>query len=391
MRNSILMGLFICCSHVLWAQPFGNEWIRFNQPYYKIKIAENGVYRINAAELQQAGVPISEIGANRYKIFRRGKEIAVHKEPLMSGLLDYLEFYGEANDGKSDSLLYPDPSDQLHQYYNLFTDTASYFLTYNPNDPAETGKSMGVSSLGDTQGNLPEPWHLNEIIRLQTNVYSPGLKFGFNSELSSGEYVEGEGWTGSFFTKNQSQTFDFSLGLIDNTGPPPKIEIGLIGGNSLTHITRISAGPAAAGLRAVDTVQFEGWTQTVYSGDLLWSDVAPDGSLTIRATALGNPGQADRVSIAYIRIISPQEFNMAPDENKVLHQRISTQSRSYLVVPTTNAAGTRVFEITDPSSPRRITKVSPCRTVSSSLLTILPFPVRSMLSPAQRVLPLFVQ
>ncbi len=352
MKSKLVTGFLLLYAITSWSQPFGNEWIEFNQRYFKIKLAEDGVYRIDAAALQQAGVPVTTIAAARIKIFRQGQEIAVNKVDT-NGFLDYLEFYGEKNDGKLDSLLYEDPSYQIHPYYNLFTDTASYFLTWNQ---TETGKSINTSNLGDNSGLTAEPYHLLQHITLQTNVYSPGTKFGFSSELSSGEYVEGEGWTGSFFTKNQSKTFSIDLGAIDNTGPVPSIEIGLIGGNSLTHKSQISVGPSDISLRNLDTASFQGWTQTIYNGNLAWSDVAGDGSLTIKVTALGESGQADRISVAYIKIIASQEFDMAPDENKVFFQRTSLESRSYTIVPTTNAAGTRIFEITDPYTPRIITK-----------------------------------
>lgn len=352
MKSKLIIGLLILAALTAWSQPYGNEWIKFNQQYFKIKLAEDGVYRINAAALQQAGVPVTTIAASRIKIFRRGQEIAVNKIAT-GGFLDYLEFYGEKNDGKLDSLLYDDPSNQIHQFFNLFTDTASYFLTWNL---TETGKSMSTSNLGDNSGLTAEPYHLNELLKLQTNVYSPGTKFGFGSELSSGEYVEGEAWTGSFFTKNQSQTFTFSLGDFDNTGPVPSIEIGLIGGNSLTHKSQIRVGPSEASLRNLDTATFNGWTQTTYNGNLAWSDVNGDGTLVVRITSLGESGQADRISVPYIKIIASQDFDMAPAENKTFYQRTTAQSRSYLVVPTTNASGTRIFEITDPFTPRVITK-----------------------------------
>ena len=158
MKSKLITGLLLLFALTTWSQPYGNEWIKFNQRYFKIKLAEDGVYRIDAAALQQAGVPITTIAATRIKVFRRGQEIAVNKIAT-DGFLDYLEFYGEKNDGKLDSLLYEDPSYQIHPYYNLFTDTASYFLTWNQ---TETGKSMTTSNLGDNSGLTAEPYHLNE-------------------------------------------------------------------------------------------------------------------------------------------------------------------------------------------------------------------------------------
>jgi hypothetical protein len=36
------------------AQPFGNEWINYNQTYFKIKVVNDGIYRIPYATLNAA-------------------------------------------------------------------------------------------------------------------------------------------------------------------------------------------------------------------------------------------------------------------------------------------------------------------------------------------------
>ena len=354
MKIRTLSIVFIFFGYLSFAQELGNEWIDFNQRYFKIKIAEDGVYRIDAADLVLAGVPVSSIPASRFQIFRRGNEIGVRKVST-DNILDYLEFYGEKNDGESDTPLYMDPLDQPHTYYNLFTDTASYFLTWKLTG---SGKSIPTSTLGDNTGLTPEPWHLNQLLTLQTNAYSTGLKFGANAELSSGLYEEGEGWTGSFFSKNQNQTFNFTLSDFDNTGSKPSLEIRLIGGNSLSHNIEVSAGPNTASLRVIENVSFSGWTQTLSLNGLEWSDIAGDGSCVVRVTALGVSGQADRVSVSYLKIEYPQNFGLGADENKPFYQNTSLEDRTYLVIPTTNAAGTRVIEFTDPVNPRFIVTTS---------------------------------
>ena len=59
------------------------------------------------------------------------------------GTLNYFEFYGLGIDGISDTPLY-DVGDQPHSFYNLFSDTATYFLTYKLGN--ENGKRMAFSS-----------------------------------------------------------------------------------------------------------------------------------------------------------------------------------------------------------------------------------------------------
>ena len=60
-----LLVLLFCCS-VAHAQMwngvdslYGNEWIDFDQSYYKIMVAEDGIYQINQQDLNNAGVPVN--------------------------------------------------------------------------------------------------------------------------------------------------------------------------------------------------------------------------------------------------------------------------------------------------------------------------------------------
>ena len=40
---------------------YGNEWIRYDQQYYKIMVAEDGVYRIPYEALESSGLPVGAI------------------------------------------------------------------------------------------------------------------------------------------------------------------------------------------------------------------------------------------------------------------------------------------------------------------------------------------
>lgn len=108
---------------------YGNEWINYDQTYYKIMVAQDGIYRIpqSALPADMAGVE-----ANRFQLFYFGEEIPIYTttEGLM-GSGDYIEFYGVRNRGEMDRFLYANPEDQFNPYYSLFTDTSAYFLTWS--------------------------------------------------------------------------------------------------------------------------------------------------------------------------------------------------------------------------------------------------------------------
>ena len=57
MRRYLLFSCFVFISTLLKAQNFGNEWIKFDQQYYKFMIPKEGLYRLTFTELNKAGVP----------------------------------------------------------------------------------------------------------------------------------------------------------------------------------------------------------------------------------------------------------------------------------------------------------------------------------------------
>ena len=73
----ILLVLSVLRSEVILSQA-ANDWIDYNQTYFKIKIAEDGIYRISRQELISAGVPTSSIDPRSLSLYRNGTEIAIH-------------------------------------------------------------------------------------------------------------------------------------------------------------------------------------------------------------------------------------------------------------------------------------------------------------------------
>ena len=76
-RLSYIVCLLFCVNQVLHAQTatFNNHWINYSQPYYKIKISADGLYRLDSASLAAAGVPITTVNPQNIQLFQKGKEI----------------------------------------------------------------------------------------------------------------------------------------------------------------------------------------------------------------------------------------------------------------------------------------------------------------------------
>src|SRR6516162_6689603 len=100
---TIVMLLAACILH---AQPYNNEWIDFSKTYYKFKVGTDGLYRIPQSVIAAAGLGSTPV--QNFQLFRNGQEVPIYTS-ASSGTLgptDYIEFWGKANDGKPDKILY---------------------------------------------------------------------------------------------------------------------------------------------------------------------------------------------------------------------------------------------------------------------------------------------
>src|SRR5690349_2512900 len=176
MKKIAVLGLFLSALIQVNAQ-VGNEWINFNQSYFKIPIGKDGIYKLGYAELQAAGFPVASVAPKNIQLFHRGVEQAIYIEGEGDGQFnagDFIEFYGRQNDGTLDAELYKPASSQPHKYYNLYSDTTSYFLTIG----SFAGQRMVSFFDNNAAGLSTETYHYDEKLVLRTDGYSAGNDFG---------------------------------------------------------------------------------------------------------------------------------------------------------------------------------------------------------------------
>jgi len=193
MKKHLLTFIVVLLAFTGYAQ-LNNSWIDYNKTYYKFKLAKDTLTRISQPVLAAAG--LANVPAQNFQLWRNGKEVRLYTS-VPAGILgsgDYLEFWGEMNDGKPDRALYRDPDYQLCDKYSLETDTATYFLTVNP----AGGNLRYAASVNNTAGNvLPaDPYFMRRIethYRQQVNKGYADVNFG--EYLFSSAYDIGEGWS----------------------------------------------------------------------------------------------------------------------------------------------------------------------------------------------------
>ena len=210
MRKGLLTAWFFVNALTLNAQNlFGNEWINSRAKYLKLSINQTGIYRINFEDVKKADASFLQTNPANWQLFFRGKEVAIRivgQQDDVFGNQDYVEFYGESNDGSQDSLLYR-PQKRLHPYQTLFSDRSAYFLT---NNPAQVGKRVPELNIPAT--NLsPEKFHVQETVHAFTSEYTFNNLKGIEPFLQQSYFEPGEGWSGSLLTADSVGVVQFKL------------------------------------------------------------------------------------------------------------------------------------------------------------------------------------
>ncbi|HET6995195.1 MAG TPA: hypothetical protein VFI06_09460, partial [Chitinophagaceae bacterium] len=211
-------------------QVFNNEWIDYSKTYYKFKVAVTGLYRISQPALNSIG--IGSVPAQDFQLWRNGKEVPIYTSaqsgPLTSS--DYIEFWGEMNDGKPDSIMYLLGDYQLSDKWSLETDTAAFFLTVNP-----SGNNMRlVPTVNDVANNTlaPERYFWYTFGRyFKDKINSGRSELVGDSYTYSSVYDYGEGWTSNDVANQSSVTYSVS-GIRPYTGadaPQPFVKVNAAG------------------------------------------------------------------------------------------------------------------------------------------------------------------
>ena len=223
MKKILILGFYLLFSNLLHAQLYGNEWINFNQDYYKIKIGKEGIYRIDYNTLQTIGFPVSSVNPKNIQLWINGKEQPVIVNGEADSKFDngdYIEFYGTYNDGKLDAPLF-NAGEQPHQYMSLYSDTAIYFLTIS----STIGKRVSINNDINFTGKKADPYFLYDQTIWYDNknggMFFDGLGFGNGGYFS--EYTTGEGW--GYFFGGGGINAKFNTPSISNFGPKPIIEL----------------------------------------------------------------------------------------------------------------------------------------------------------------------
>lgn len=326
---------------------YGHEWINFSHgnPHFKIKIAEDGVYRIDYLTLStgmaSSGVNINQLDPRDFQLFHNGEQIPIYIFGEANGQFntsDYIEFVGRKNDGSLDTELYKTPSDQPNKYYSNFNDTSAYFLTW---DGTAGAQHLRFKEEANDLTNLPpkEDYFMHTLVQEYHNAWHGGKSYYVSGiYLYDSRFETGEGYMLSPFNKS-STTRNITVDNIYAGGPSvARVRTNVISIFDQQHRTRFSLN----GNVVFDSVYgnaLNGEYVTLFDRSVPISYFNNTGqSDEFKYEALGT-GSSDRQSIGYIEIEYPRNFNAGGDSQFAFTLTGSAGSDKYLEITNFNNQG----------------------------------------------------
>jgi hypothetical protein len=273
---------------------FGPEWIDYSKTYFKVKVAEDGIYRIDYQTLSSAGFLLGSVPATDWRLYRNGQQepVFTSTDGLFGGA-DYLEFYGQKNRGEVDFFLFDHPvTDQINPWYSIFNDTSVYFLSWGTG-----GQALRYTAVNNDLNNLPpaEPFCWQTVERVMTD----GLfKKKISDEIQFSWY-DGNGYTRS--SAASATPVPLQLPNIYSAGPDASASVRYAG-NLGQHQQQILLN------------------DSIFATDEFWAFKNIDrnfavgtGFLTATSTFRLFSPIADRVGLARVAVRYPRQFVFGND------------------------------------------------------------------------------
>ena len=350
MRTLVSLIFIFFTFSVVWAQPYGNEWIDYSQKYYKFGVAEDGVYRIPYQALVNAGVPVNAIAANKIQVFGKQQEIPLYVNDNGDNIMnvgDYIEFYAQKNDGWLDSTLYDSTSYIGNPGYSLYNDTLYYFLTWT------TGSAKRFLIETDINFSIYSPTSYvldKSIINYNSRYYG-----GFSAYSSySSFFSPGEGWGGP----NYNGASNYSLTIPIAT---PQVYTGSGAPNAFFHAkSNANSNAAFSGTGnhhlkwelgpnniVLHNEIFSGFRQTVVNTDVPINELS-SGTTNAYFKIIGDQGAAtDFQSVSYLFIKYPR---LTSTNNTYFEWEVrsaGTQAKSRLDITASNLSNPTAYVFGD--------------------------------------------
>ncbi len=332
--KKILIIHFILLLSITGFTQLNNNWIDYSKTYFKFQLNKDTLTRIYQPILVAAG--LGSVPAQNFQLWRNGKEVRMFTS-VASGTLnsgDFLEFWGEMNDGKSDKNLYRNSDYQMCEKFSLETDTSTYFLTVN----AAGVNLRYLTEVNNTAGNvLPaDPYFMRRIETHYRNQINKGYAGVIGEYVYSSSYDIGESWSSdnifpccalsaSIFNLNKyaagpANSVMFTVTAVGNALNPREL-------STKFYNTQVSLKPMSNFNYLKDTVR-----------NLPLSVLSNSSSLSISING-NSSNTTDRIVVSCFSVTYPATFNFNSEKNFYFELKNNALG-NYLVIDNFNNNGT---------------------------------------------------
>lgn len=270
---------------------YGNEWLDFSRTYYRIYVAEDGIYRIGYQTLAEAGFPVGQAPAAEWRLYAFGQQVPLFTTTDgLFGPQDFIEFFGEKNRNFLDRHLLENPAEpELNPSYSLFNDTAAYYLVWEPHTPAFRYTVLS-NDLSNTPPAEPYCWwtsgYTYDKVLFKRQI-GPEIQYSWFSGEGFGTFPE------SVFAVNIDAPHRYA------DGPPARLSVRYACGLG-AHRQRLTLNDS---LLRED--EFSGW-QVVQADHFVPVSALKNNNLVRLASAIGG---SDRNSVASVYLRYPRLFD----------------------------------------------------------------------------------
>ncbi len=352
---------------------YGNEWIDFSKRYFKIRVTSEGMYRINYSDFTNAGITAAEIGQikpDNFQIFYQGNEqpIFVSATGSSLGSNDYIEFYGNKNDGLLDKVLYTDTANQPHTYRSIYTDTAMYFICWGG---STVGRRYTEVNKTNYSSFTPETYFMHTEVAAFYDLFWPAPTPTQYLDLS--DFTQGEGWMTGALKKGGTWPQNFKLYDYENTGPSLILAYDIYGksqdinaSNNINHRNMIQVSGNNSKWKSVFDTTF-GMFDRIRPNIALSPDTFNfDSTVYTSSTVVNSLGLiTDNQALSYIALTYPRKFNLRYNNALSLKYDGKNGNESYINFTNLADNGGAIYDIDNG------TKIIPTLN-GSSLQAIIP-------------------
>jgi hypothetical protein len=298
--RKIFTLLLLVAGFSVAAQQYNNEWINFDQTYYKFKLGKTGIFRISKSTLDAIGIGGTQV--EFFELWRNGQKVPFYT-PVASGVLPadgYIEFYGFLNDGKPDKALYRDPSFQHTDATSLITDTASYFLSVNSNQSGMRYVSVTNDILGNSRP--VEPYFMYTAAIYNKATTNLGFAAVVGEYVYSSSYDKGEFNSTGAITPTTPLTQTLTSLQVNTAGPDATFRFGAVGNalNGRRIKVRIN------NTDVIDTLM--DFFNDVHTSLTIPTTLLTTASVPVQFNNMSDVG-TDRMVVSYFELNYPRNFN----------------------------------------------------------------------------------